>query len=150
LVLAAVWPGLELTLFDANERRTLFLTEEIEAWGISERVGVVRGRAEEAGRDPGLRAVFELVTARSFGSPAVTAECAAPFLRVDGILVVSEPPDADSSVRWPDEGLATVGLAPGPVFRHRDRFSYQVLVKAAETPDKFPRRTGIPTKRPLF
>jgi 16S rRNA (guanine527-N7)-methyltransferase len=150
LVLAALWPSLRLTLFDANERRTLFLTEEIEAWGISDRVRVLRGRAEEAGRDPGLRGAFELVTARSFGSPAVTAECAAPLLRTDGILVVSEPPDGDPSVRLPVQGLATVGLAPGLVYRYRDRFSYQVLAKTAETPDRFPRRTGIPTKRPLF
>lgn len=150
LVLAAVWPSLELTLFDANERRTLFLAEEIESWGVSDQVSVLRGRAEESGRDPRLRGAFELVTARSFGSPAVTAECAAPLLASDGILVVSEPPDADPSVRWPVEGLAIVGLAPGRVYRHRDRFSYQVLVKTGATPDRFPRRTGIPTKRPLF
>ncbi|HWD52570.1 MAG TPA: RsmG family class I SAM-dependent methyltransferase, partial [Acidimicrobiales bacterium] len=97
LVLGAGWPGTQLTLFDANQRRTEFLTEEIRVWGISDRVTVVRGRAEESGRLPSLRGRFDLVTARSFGSPAVTAECAAPFLEVGGILVVSEPPGAGSS-----------------------------------------------------
>jgi 16S rRNA (guanine527-N7)-methyltransferase len=150
LVLAAVWPEVELTLFDANQRRTDFLSEELEAWGVSGRVKVLRGRAEEIGRIPGLRGSFDLITARSFGSPAVTAECAAPLLKVGGIVVVSEPPDVNPSERWPVEGLATVGLVSGPIYRHRERFGYQILEKRTETADKFPRRTGIPTKRPLF
>ncbi|HEX3840087.1 MAG TPA: RsmG family class I SAM-dependent methyltransferase [Acidimicrobiales bacterium] len=150
LVLAAVWPDVELTLFDANQRRTDFLSEEVEAWGVSARVKILRGRAEEAGRIPELRDAFELITARSFGSPAVTAECAAPLLEAGGILVVSEPPGASPAERWPVKGLAIVGLAPGAFYRHQERFGYQVLEKTAETPDKFPRRTGIPTKRPLF
>jgi len=150
LVLAAMWPGTDLTLFDSNRRRTDFLTEEIQEWGVTDRVTVVRGRAEESGRLPALRARFEVVTARSFGSPAVTAECAAPFLEVGGILVVSEPPDAGVSDRWPVEGLEEVGLVPLSTRRHRERFGYRVIEKQSETPDRFPRRTGIPAKRPLF
>jgi 16S rRNA (guanine527-N7)-methyltransferase len=150
LVLAAVWPEVELTLFDANQRRTDFLFEEVEAWGVAGRVKVLRGRAEEIGRVPELREAFDLITARSFGSPGVTAECAAPLLKIGGIVVVSEPPEVNPPERWPVEGLATVGLAPGSIYRHRDRFGYQILEKRTETPDKFPRRTGIPTKRPLF
>ena len=150
LVLAAVWPETRPTLLDANQRRTDFLAEEIQAWGISDRVTVVRGRAEESGRLPAWRGRFELVVARSFGSPAVTAECAAPFLEIGGILVVSEPPEGVSSDRWPVEGLRELGLAPTPAGTHRGRFGYQVVEKQAETPDRFPRRTGIPTKRPLF
>jgi 16S rRNA (guanine527-N7)-methyltransferase len=150
LVLAAEWPGTQLTLFDANQRRTEFLAEEVRVWGISDRVTVVRGRAEESGRLSSLRGRFELVTARSFGSPAVTAECAAPFLEVGGILVVSEPPDAGPSDRWPVEGLKKLGLAPLSFRRQLDRFGYQVVEKQAETSDRFPRRTGIPAKRPLF
>ena len=150
LVLAAMWPGTELTLLDANQRRTEFLAQEARDWGISDRVTVVRGRAEESGRLPALRGKFELVTARSFGSPAVTAECAAPFLVTGGILVVSEPPDAQDSDRWPVEGLGVLGLVPVAASRHRARFGYQALEKRSDTPEQFPRRIGIPTKRPLF
>ncbi|HEY1989359.1 MAG TPA: RsmG family class I SAM-dependent methyltransferase [Acidimicrobiales bacterium] len=150
LVLAAVWPESRLTLLDANQRRTDFLAEELRVWGVTDRVTVVRGRAEESGRLPALRGKFEMVAARSFGSPAVTAECAAPFLEVGGILVVSEPPDGNSSDRWPVEGLRDLGLVPIPAGGHRGRFGYQVVEKQVETPDRFPRRTGIPAKRPLF
>src|SRR5665213_1907097 len=46
LVLTAVWPATQWVYLDASERRTDFLREEVETWGISERVKVVRGRAE--------------------------------------------------------------------------------------------------------
>jgi 16S rRNA (guanine527-N7)-methyltransferase len=150
LVLTAVWPATQWVYLDASERRTDFLREEVETWGISERVKVVRGRAEEMGRDPTLRGAFDVVTARSFGSPAVTAECAAPFLRLGGLLVVSEPPDTDPTERWPVEGLAVVGLVPSSSYRHEGRFGFQMIEKQVETPDRFPRRTGIPAKRQLF
>ncbi len=91
-----------------------------------------------------------MVTARSFGPPAVTVECGAPLLRVGGLLVVSEPPGTDEHPEWPAEGLDLVGLAPTSQTRFDDRFGYQVLVKTGATPDRYPRRVGIPTKRPLF
>ena len=131
LVLAVVWPNTDLTLFDSSRRRTDFLTEEIQVLGISDRVKVVTGRAEEAGPHKGLRGAFELVTARAFGSPAVTAACATTFLEVGGILIVSEPPETRSSDKWPIERLVELGLsALSP--RRRERFEYQLLEKGAD------------------
>jgi 16S rRNA (guanine527-N7)-methyltransferase len=150
LVLASSWPASRAVLFDANERRTEFLSTEVEGWDRALPVLVVRGRAEEAGRDPALVASFEVVVARSFGTPAVTAECSAPFLVRGGIIVVSEPPDTSQGDRWPAEGLGELGLRPVSSFRFRNRFSYQLLEKIGETPDRYPRRVGIPAKRPLF
>ena len=150
LVLAASWPGSRAVLFDANERRTEFLSTEVEGWVRAVPVAVLRGRAEEAGHDPALVGSFEVVVARSFGTPAVTAECSAPLVEPGGIIVVSEPPDTRPGDRWPTDGLALLGLRPASAFRYQDRFSYQILEKIGETPERYPRRVGIPAKRPLF
>ena len=106
--------------------------------------------AEEAGRTGRLRGKFELVTSRSFGGPAVTAECGAPFVSIGGVMVVSEPPDGFEDSRWPVEGLAKVGLLAAARMRFDERFGYQILVKSDSTADRYPRRVGIPAKRPLF
>lgn len=154
LILAYQWPDREVVLLDGSERRTRFLSEVVEEQGWADRVTVVTARAEEAGRVKDLRSAFSLVVARSFGSPPVTAECAAPFLLPGGILIVSEPPDlgrlADTpdSIRWPDEGLAMVGLSNQGVWR--GVFGYRVLRQCGLCPDRFPRRVGIPGKRPLY
>jgi 16S rRNA (guanine527-N7)-methyltransferase len=150
LVLASCWPDSRVVLLDSNERRTAFLTTEIAALDAGGDLEVVRGRAEECARTEPLRDAFELVTARSFGPPAVTAECGAQYLSVHGLLVASEPPADQGESRWPGFELAQLGLLPGDALRFDGRFGYQVLIKTGPTPERFPRRVGIPTKRPLF
>ena len=107
---------------------------------------MVGDRAEVAGRTD-LRGTFDVVVARSFGRPTVTAECGAPFLKTGGRLVVAEPPEHDSG-RWPQDGLARLGLTLGE--RADSPPAVQVLVQEKPCPDTFPRRNGVPAKRPLF
>ncbi|MDQ3757565.1 MAG: class I SAM-dependent methyltransferase, partial [Actinomycetota bacterium] len=147
LVLLAVWPEVTGVLLDSNERRTEFLRTALAELGWEARVRVLRARAEEAGRDAALRGRTTLVVSRSFGPPAAVAECAAPLLGLDSRLIVSEPPEPVD--RWPQEPLAQLGMAPeGLVVAGGHR--YQVLRQVAPCPDTFPRRVGIPAKRPLW
>lgn len=145
LPVAVARPDLRLVLVDASAKRGEFLTSAVEEIGIADRVQVVVGRAEVVGRGP-LRGSAAAVLARSFGPPAATAECAAPLLSVGGVLVVSEPPAAGD--RWPVEGTALLGLVPrgGAVGTPK----VQVLEQARPCPDEYPRRDGVPAKRPLF
>ncbi len=150
LVLAVRLPAVPFTLVDAQLRRTQFLASSVLDLGVGDRVEIVRSRAETLGRDPAHRGTYSVVTSRSFGPAAVTAECAAPLLSVGGLLVVSEPPEGEPAARWPAGQLAELGLEPVCRTRFADRFSYQVLLQAEVCPERYPRRVGVPTKRPLF
>ena len=154
LVLAARWPSCDWWLLDASERRTSFLTGAVERLGWSGRVGILRGRAEELGHDPQWRGRMDVVTARSFGPPAVTAECGAGFLRPGGWLVVSDPPPSRSAPvaeRWPAAGLAELGLeVAASAGSDSPTVQLCVLQQARPCPNRYPRRVGVPTKRPLF
>lgn len=147
LVLALEWPQARAVLLDAMVKRTEFLRTACARLGIGHRVAVVCARAEDAGRDPALRGRFDVVTARSFGPPAVTAECAVGFLREGGTLIVSEPP-TDDAHRWPAAGLAELGLTLERLATADRRFVALGLV--APTPERYPRRVGVPGKRPLW
>jgi 16S rRNA (guanine527-N7)-methyltransferase len=152
LVLAASWPESRFWLIEANQRRVRFLADAVDRLGWGDRVQARNGRAEVFGREVDLRGTMDLVTARGFGPPAVTAECAAPFLAPGGRLVVSEPPTsegADDASRWPPTGLAMVGLAPEQVAPGLPAH-YAVFAQQDRCPDRYPRRVGIPVKRPLF
>ena len=141
----ALWmPEVELVLLDSMARRTHFLEHAVVRLGLASRVSVMRERAEVAGREPTLRGTFAAVTARSFGPPAVTAECGSPLLAVGGVLVVSEPPDPVD--RWPASELGQLGLTQIP----SNRPGMAVFELRTACPERFPRRTGIPGKRPLF
>jgi 16S rRNA (guanine527-N7)-methyltransferase len=151
LVLAVQWTETVTVLLDASERRCAFLTEAVVSLGCGDRVTVVRSRAEQAGRRDDLRGHFDAVVARGFGPPAVTAECGAPFLAVGGRLVVSEPPGSGHTIeagRWPPAGLALVGLRADRVWDRPYHYRSFVLVRAC--PPAYPRRDGVPAKRPLF
>ncbi len=153
LILGSCWRASRAVLVDASQRRTEFLIGELADGSGSGPFQVVRGRAEELAREPNLREQFEVVTSRSFGPPAVTAECGSPFLVPGGMMVVSEPPEEVGTAgieRWPHEGLALLGLESLDRVRVDQRYGYQLLRKVGPTPDRYPRRTGIPTKRPLF
>jgi 16S rRNA (guanine527-N7)-methyltransferase len=152
LVLAVEWPDAVLALLEANGRRAAFLRRAVERLGLSQRVSVVEERAEIAGRTADLRASFDGVLARSFGRPGVLAECAAPLLKVGGWLLVSEPPRTEAEEgpadRWPKDPLLQLGLEPSQVLH--EGFEYRTLRQVAACPDRFPRRNGVPAKRPLF
>jgi 16S rRNA (guanine527-N7)-methyltransferase len=148
LILARRWAEAEVVLLDSSQRRTAFLRSVCAELGLGDRVEVLQARAEVAGRDPDLRGRFPLVVARSFGPPSVTAECGVALLAPAGLLLVTEPPSS-SPDRWPAAGLALLGLAPVPTTRHADAH-VQVLQAVQPCPDRYPRRTGVPAKRPLF
>jgi 16S rRNA (guanine527-N7)-methyltransferase len=180
LVVAEAWPEARLVLLEANRRRAAFLATALQRLALEARVEVLQARAEVAGRQDGHRGVYDGVVARSFGPPAVVAECAAPLLHPGGWLVVSEPPipggaagtnpsgvqaDGEAAVdtgsnrdgrvvrpgagdRWPPKGLSLLNLDPLESV-HED-FEYQVLRLTLPCPDRYPRRDGVPAKRPLF
>lgn len=150
LVLLRACPQLELlVLLDAMERRGEFLRWAVDELGAPSTVEVVTSRAETAARTEDLRGQFDTVVARSFGRPAVTAECSVGFLEGPGArLLVSEPPEPDAG-RWPAAGLTRLGLRAER--RHEGAGgTIQELVLAEDVLDTWPRRDGLPAKRPLF
>ncbi len=148
LVLAEALPRTPGTLLDSQHRRTAFLGEAVEALGWADRISVVTARAEDAARDPEHRSQYGLVTARSFAAPAVTAECAVGFLSPGGRLIVSEPPERVAA-RWDEEGLAALGFDP-PAITTDATATIATLLHPAGPPEKYPRRPGIPSKRPVW
>lgn len=146
LVLALALPASRWVLLDARAKRTAFLRDAVARLGVGDRVAVRTERAETSGRDPALRGRHGVVVARGFAPAAVTAECAAPLLQPGGVLVVSEPPGGAD--RWPAPSLVELGLQEdrrtvGPPALVRFR-------RVAPVPDRFPRRVGVPGKRPLW
>jgi len=133
---------------DSMVKRANFLVDVLQWPGAPDNGTVITGRVEETARIPELVEAFDLVTARSFGPPAVTAECGAQFLRIGGLMIVSEPPEDSESTRWNALILEKLGLVATGRVRHGA--AYQVLVKTHSTPEEYPRSIGTPRKRPLF
>lgn len=132
-------------LVESSKARADFLVWACERLDLAARVLVYDYPAEEVGRGP-LRGKASVVTARGFGPPSMTAECAAPLLALGGALVVAEPPSSDGA-RWRSSD-EVFGLVLESVTN--DPFSIAVLRKRRECGDRFPRRVGVPARKPLL
>ena len=132
--LAAVLPDREVTLLEAERRKTEFL----EQWTAElPNLRVVWGRAEEQGVGE-----YGVAVAKALAEPAVAAEWTLPLVRIGGaaVLWVGPSAEADRVARVAEKLGAEPVDAPA---------GFLVLQRRGELPPGFPRRTGIAKKRPL-
>jgi 16S rRNA (guanine527-N7)-methyltransferase len=148
LVLVAGWPRSHGALVESAARRCAALEGWSRELGLEDRVEVLHGRAEYWANVEGYRETFQVVTARSFARPAITAEIASGLVRVGGTVVVSDPPDSQPD-RWPADALRRLGLGPArPQVERGAHFS--CLAKVSPVGPGTPRSEGKPAKRPLW
>jgi 16S rRNA (guanine527-N7)-methyltransferase len=148
LVLAVDWPECHWLFVDASGRRTADLLLAVQELGLAGRVTMRTARAEDVAHEPELREAADLVTARSFAAPAITAEIAAGLVAPGGWVIVSEPPGSDPD-RWPEPELARFGFGPAEV-QVVGSGTYATLPKRGAAPAELPRPTRRLVKRPAW
>lgn len=150
LALAVALPATSFVLLESSARKCEFLERTAAACGIAN-VEVAHSRSEtyEAGRGR-----HDLVTARAVAPLDVTAEYAAPLLRVGGMLVAwagRRSSESEAAVRRAATELGLAGLSARrvePFPRAQNRYLH-LMSKVRQTPSRFPRRAGVAAKRPL-
>ena len=153
LPLKIVFPRLRLTLVESIGKKADFLRQAVQQLQL-EHVEIVGQRAETAARDPRHRDAYDWATARAVGALPVVVELCAPFLAPGGLLVAQRRGDLDAETAAAAPAFKALKLwARVPIPIHLpgldDGRGLVVGEKYAATPDRYPRRPGIPTKRPL-
>lgn len=144
-------PELQLTLLEANHRKAAFLVQAAARLGL-EGVEVLAERAELTGRAAGRREAYDVALARALASMPVLAELCLPLVRVGGRLLAmkadagDEVAAAEAAIRRLGGEVVEVGPAPTAA---RGLGQVVVVAKTAPTPAEFPRRPGVPGRRPL-
>ncbi len=143
-------PELELTLIEADQGKAAFLVHACATLGLA-RVEVVARRAEEAGHDPRLREAFDAAVARALAPLPVLAELCLPLVRVGGRLLAQKTEGEDvSSARHAIEIMGGELLAVMPAPSAGRRVGTVVVIgKLRPTPAVYPRRPGVPARKPL-
>lgn len=153
LPLKIVRPQMRLTLLEATAKKALFLEHIVEKLGLQD-VKIIRGRAEELGQQPVHRELHKIALARAVAQLPVLLEYALPLLMIGGIFVAQKGMEIEGEVEAAQPAMEILGgrmrevravHLPGlEALRH-----LVVVEKVASTPQKYPRRAGIPAKRPL-
>lgn len=142
LVIAVARPDVRVTLLESDSGKTGFLTHVAGLIGLRSLV-VVNRRAEEAAHDPGLRERFDIATARALAPPAVLCELTLPFVRAGGTVAAL----VTEAIAAAQEAAAAAALLGGG--EPEARPGLLLIPKMAPTPARFPRRPGVPARRPL-
>lgn len=143
----AIAGDLPVTMIEATNKKAGFLREVLAALGLAGTVVVAR--AELAGHDPVLRGRFMSATARAVSSAPTVLELVMPLLAEGGVAVLQRSAMSQEERRAAsDAALALGGRLRAEVELERDR-RLLLVDKAGATPSRYPRRVGIPEKRPL-
>jgi 16S rRNA (guanine527-N7)-methyltransferase len=146
-------PELEVRLLDSARKRVDFLRAAAGQLGLSG-LDVVYGRAEELARQEGCRDSFPLVVSRALARLPVLLELCLPFVRPGGYFVAYKGPEAVQELSAAGAALDALGAVSGETFPYSlpdacGERCLLIFVKTAETPSRYPRRAGLPEKRPL-
>ena len=146
-------PEFSVILVESQEKKVNFMRKVISELGLKN-IHAVHARAEDIGRNMEYRETKDLVVARAVASVGVLAEYCLPIVRVGGVFLAMKGPGAGEEV---DRAKRAIGLLGGEVAKTislslpvtGDERSLVLVKKVRKTPEKYPRRPGIPQKRPL-
>jgi 16S rRNA (guanine527-N7)-methyltransferase len=151
--LKIVFPGIKLTLLEATAKKADFLSHIVQKLGL-DGVEVVVGRAEEVAHEPQYREKFNLVLSRAVAPLPALVELTLPFCAVGGLFIAQKKGAISEEVDRAGRAISLLGGSLRELKRvdlpsfHDERYLV-IIDKLSPTPEKYPRRTGLPAQRPL-
>lgn len=151
--LKIVCPGMRLTLLEATRKKVTFLEHIVRVLGLQE-VEIIHGRAEELGRNLAYREQYDWALARAVVEMPSLAEYLLPLVRVGGAMLAQKGEGAAIEVHASDAATTAFGgkvrhLLPVELRGLAETRYLVVIDKVAATPEKYPRRPGMPKKQPI-
>lgn len=151
--LKIVCPSIKLTLVESVGKKAKFCRVVVEALKL-EGVRVIQERAEVLGRSAKHRESYDWSLARAVANLPALAEYLLPFLKVGGKMLAMKSESAHAEAHTAEKALQILGgrlrqILPVALPGVADERYLVVIDKIAATPPAYPRRTGLPTKRPL-
>lgn len=153
LPLAICYPNIEVTLTDALDKRLNFLRDLSSEMGLKN-VHIVHARAEDLGRDPDFRERYDISTARAVSNLSTIVEYCTPLIHKNGLFIPLKSADVISEIDSAKNAISVLGC------KIKDLITYDlpegmgsrslvVIEKISTTPQKYPRKAGTPSKKPL-
>jgi 16S rRNA (guanine527-N7)-methyltransferase len=151
--LKIILPGLRLTLLEATAKKVRFLEHLADTLALDS-IEIINARAEEIAYDARYRGRFDLVLCRAVAALPALVELGLPFAAIGGRLVAWKKGDIRGEVEKSRKAVAVLGGAFGRMVAVdigglRDDRCLVVIEKVSVTPDEYPRRPGLPARRPI-
>jgi 16S rRNA (guanine527-N7)-methyltransferase len=151
--LKIILPDISIMLLEATTKKTKFL-EYLVTKLLLKDVDIVASRAEEIAHDTRYREKFDLVVSRAVASLPALVEFALPFCAIGGLFIAQKKGDITEEVA---QSLKAITLLGGTLREVKsveleelpDNRTLVIIDKIKSTPPTYPRRPGMPEKRPI-
>ncbi len=152
--LKIVFPDIKLTLLEATVKKTKFLEHLISKLNLKN-VEIVAARAETAAYNGQYREQFDVVLSRAVATLPALAELILPFCSIGGVCVVQKKGDIDKEVEQAQKAITMMGgklreVKPIDLKEYTDKRWLVIIDKVKSTPVSYPRRPGMPEKKPII
>ncbi len=153
LPLKIALPEMRLTLLEATAKKTTFLKYMVETLGLTN-VTVLTERAEDAGQQPAQRQRYDVAVARAVAAVPILVEYTLPFVKIGGVVILQKGQDPTDEVKAAAWAIGTLGgklarIMPVTVPGLEAERHLVIIEKKRPTPPLYPRRPGLPAKKPL-
>lgn len=151
--LRIIYPDIKLVLLDSTTKKADFLRHLKKKLGL-DNIEIVVGRAEEVAHDARYREQFDLVLSRGVAPLATLAELTLPFCAIGGSFIAQKKGDINTEISQAARAISLLGGSLREVKKvdleeFTDARQLVIIDKVLPTPPQYPRRAGVPTKRPL-
>lgn len=151
--LKIMFPNLKVTLLDSLNKRLKFLDSVIEELHLQD-ICTIHGRAEDIGKDINYRERFDICVSRAVANLSTLSEYCIPFISIGGKFVSYKSEFSDEERNDAEKAIEILGgkinkseMIKLP-FTDINR-SFIIIDKKKKTPNKYPRKAGIPSKKPI-
>jgi 16S rRNA (guanine527-N7)-methyltransferase len=152
--LKIAFPGTELALLEATAKKAAFLKEVVKKLEMQD-TKVIAERAEVTAHNGQFREQFDIALARAVTALPSLAELMIPFCKLGGMCVAMKKGDIDEEVTSAQRAIERLGgrlreVKPVELHDLQDNRRLVIIDKIRPTPMDYPRRSGVPVKRPLL
>ncbi len=151
--LKIMFPNLKITLVDSLRKRVDYLNLVIDELNLKD-IYAIHSRAEVLAHDIKYREQSDIVVSRAVANLSVLCEYCLPFVKVGGVFVSYKSGDSSIEISGASNAIGMLGGKKAVPFEftlpNSDYSRCNVLIeKKKNTEERFPRKEGIPSKRPL-
>ena len=154
LALKIAYPNLKITLLDSLNKRIQFLNEVIQKLQLEE-ITTIHGRAEDYSKKEEYREKFDLCVSRAVANLSTLSEYCLPYVKKDGYFISYKSEKVSEEIIIAEHAIKILGgiidrqiefyLPESDIYRN-----LFVIKKVENTPKKYPRKAGLPSKEPLL
>lgn len=144
---------IKITLVDSLNKRLIFLQNVIDELKL-ENVKIVHSRAEDFGKNKNYRETFDIAVSRAVANLSTLSEYLIPLIKINAKCICMKASEADEEIENAKKAIKVLGGAINRI----DKFNLPksdigrtiiIISKEKGTPNKYPRKAGIPSKEPI-